>query len=172
MPSTIQKIIATFDSYWNSSEFEFYKEEERERLFRALRAERIMGDGSTRSFVFDIHPYPYQQEILDKLNAEREVRGRNRNLVVAATGTGKTVISAFDYRRFCKANLGQRNRLLFVAHREEILKQSRDTFQGVLKDPNFGELFVGSYKPASLDSLFISVQTVYSQALYESMPAD
>ena len=43
-----------------------------------------------------------------KLNAEREVRGRNRNLVVAATGTGKTVISAFDYRRFCKANLGQR----------------------------------------------------------------
>lgn len=126
LPSTIQKIIATFDSYWNSSEFEFYKEEERERLFRALRAERMMGDSSTRSFVFDIHPYPYQQEILDKLNAEREVRGRNRNLVVAATGTGKTVISAFDYRRFCKANLGQRNRLLFVAHREEILKQSRD----------------------------------------------
>ena len=172
LPSTIQKIIATFDSYWNSSEFEFYKEEERERLFRALRAERIMGDGSTRSFVFDIHPYPYQQEILDKLNAEREVRGRNRNLVVAATGTGKTVISAFDYRRFCKANLGQRNRLLFVAHREEILKQSRDTFQGVLKDPNFGELFVGSYKPACLDYLFISVQTVNSQALYESLPAD
>ena len=172
LPSTIQKIIATFDSYWNSSEFEFYKEEERERLFRALRAERMMGDSSTRSFVFDIHPYPYQQEILDKLNAEREVRGRNRNLVVAATGTGKTVISAFDYRRFCKANLGQRNRLLFVAHREEILKQSRDTFQGVLKDPNFGELFVGSYKPACLDYLFISVQTVNSQALYESLPAD
>ena len=170
--STIQKIIATFDSYWNSSEFEFYKEEERERLLRALRAERMMGDSSTRSFVFDIHPYPYQQEILDKLNAEREVRGRNRNLVVAATGSGKTVISAFDYRRFCKAKLGQRNRLLFVAHREEILEQSRDTFQGVLKDPNFGELFVGSHKPASLDYLFISVQTVNFQALYESLPAD
>ena len=172
LPSTIQKIIATFDSYWNSSEFEFYKEEERERLFRALRAERMMGNGSSRTFVFDIHPYPYQLEILDKLNAEREVRGRNRNLVVAATGTGKTVISAFDYRRFCKANPGQRNRLLFVAHREEILKKSRDTFQGVLKDPNFGELFVGSYKPASLDYLFISVQTVNSQALYDSFSAD
>ena len=172
LPSTIQKIIATFDSYWNSSEFEFYKEEERERLFRALRAERMMGNGSSRTFVFDIHPYPYQLEILDKLNAEREVRGRNRNLVVAATGTGKTVISAFDYRRFCKANPGQRNRLLFVAHREEILKKSRDTFQGVLKDPNFGELFVGGYKPASLDYLFISVQTVNSQALYDSFSAD
>ena len=172
LPSTIQKITATFDSYWNSAEFEFYKEEERERLFRALRAERMMGDGSSRAFVFDIHPYPYQQEILDKLHAEREVRGLNRNLVVAATGTGKTVISAFDYRRFCKNNPGQRNRLLFVAHREEILRQSRDTFQGVLKDPNFGELFVGSFTPASLDHLFISVQTLNSQALYDSLPAD
>ena len=172
LPDTIRKIEATFDSYWNSNEFEFYKEDERERLFRALRAERMMGDGSSRAFVFDIHPYPYQQEILDKLRAEREVRGLNRNLVVAATGTGKTVISAFDYRRFCKANPSSKNRLLFVAHREEILKQSRDTFQGVLKDPNFGELFVGGYKPANLDHLFISVQTVNSQALYDSLPAD
>ena len=172
LPSTIQKITATFDSYWNSSEFEFYKEDERERLFRALKAERMMGDGSSRTFVFDIHPYPYQQEILDKLHAEREVRDRYRNLVVAATGTGKTVISAFDYRRFCKANTGQRNRLLFVAHREEILTRSRETFQGVLKDPNFGDLFVGSYKPENMDHLFISVQTMNSQALYDSLPAD
>ena len=172
LPSTIQKITATFDSYWNSNEFEFYQENERERLFRALRAERMMGDGSSRAFVFDIHPYPYQQEILDKLHAEREVRGLNRNLVVAATGTGKTVISAFDYRRFCKDRPGQRNRLLFVAHREEILKQSRDTFQGVLKDPNFGELFVGGYRPEHLDHLFISVQTLNSQALCDSLSAD
>ena len=172
LPTTIQKITATFDSYWNSSEFEFYKEDERERLCRALKAERMMGDGSNRAFVFDIHPYPYQQEILDKLHAERKVRGLNRNLVVAATGTGKTVISAFDYRRFCKSHPSQRNRLLFVAHREEILKQSRDTFQGVLKDPNFGELYVGSYKPERLDHLFVSVQTINSQALCDILPAD
>lgn len=171
-PSTIQKITATFDSYWNSTEFEFYKEEERERLLRALRAERMVGDGSSRAFFFDIHPYPYQQEILDKLQADREVRGLYHNLVVAATGTGKTVISAFDYRRFCKDNSGKPNRLLFVAHREEILKQSRDTFQGVLKDPNFGELFVGAYKPVNLDHLFISIQTVNSQALYDTLLAD
>lgn len=172
LPGTIQKISATFESYWNSDEFEFYKEGQRERLFHALRAERLMGDGSSRAFVFDIRPYPYQQEILDKLHAEREVRGLNRNLVVAATGTGKTVISAFDYCRFCKANPGGINRLLFVAHREEILKQSRDTFQGVLKDPNFGELFVGNYKPANLDYLFISIQTINSQALYDILPED
>lgn len=172
LPDTIQKISATFDSYWNSSEFEFYRAEEKERLLQALRAERFIGEGSSRTFVFDIRPYPYQQEILDKLQAEREVRGLSRNLVVAATGTGKTVISAFDYLRFCKGNIGKANRLLFVAHREEILKQSRDTFQGVLKDPNFGELFVGSYRPENVDHLFISVQTMNSQALYEKLPAD
>ena len=58
-------------------------------------------------FFFDIQPYPYQQEILDRLQAEREVRGYYRNLVVAATGTGKTLISAFDYRRFCKDFSGE-----------------------------------------------------------------
>lgn len=172
LPETINKITATFDSYWNSADFEFYKEEQRERLLRALKAERFTGESGNRQFVFDIHPYPYQQEILDKLNAEREVRGFFRNLVVAATGTGKTVISAFDYRRFCRKNSEKFNRLLFVAHREEILLQSRDTFQGVLKDPNFGELFVGNHKPDSMDFLFISVQTMNSQALYEKLRDD
>lgn len=172
LPETIQKITATFESYWNSTEFEFYKEEERERLMRALKAERCIGSEEGRRFFFDIRPYPFQQEILDKLRAEREVRHLYRNLVVSATGTGKTVISAFDYRRFCRDHIGQANRLLFVAHREEILKQSLDTFQGVLKDPNFGELFVGSYKPEGIDHLFISIQTMNSQALFEQLPKD
>ena len=84
---------------------------------------------------------------MDKLDAERNVRGYYHNLVVAATGTGKTVISALDYKRFRKQNAGRPCRLLFVAHREEILKQSLYTFRAVLKDANFGEMFVGSYKP-------------------------
>ena len=91
----------------------------------------------------DIYPYSYQQEILDKLEAERTVRGYTRNLVMAATGTGKTVISALDYKRFRKQNPDKPCRLLFVAHREEILKQSLYTFRAVLKDANFGEMFVG-----------------------------
>ena len=172
LSSTIQKITATFESYWNSSEFEFYKESEHERLILALKAEKNLGYDGSRVFFFDIHPYPFQQEILDNLNAERIVRGLYRNLVVSATGTGKTVISAFDYRRFCKENSGALNRLLFVAHREEILKQSIDTFKGVLKDPNFGELFVGRFNPGSLDHLFVSIQTINSQAFYEKLPED
>ena len=172
MLPTIQKMEATFDSYWNTASFEVYEDGCRERLERALSANGKVNPTSEMQFVFDIQPYPYQQEILDRLQAEREVRGYYRNLVVAATGTGKTLISAFDYRRFCKAFSGSKPRLLFVVHREEILKQSRSAFRAVLKDPNFGELFVGSFKPSSLEHLFISVQTVASQKLYDVLPED
>ena len=170
LPATIRKIAATFDTYWHSDEFEFYGPDMRPRLVEALKAEHY--DREHPQFLFDIRPYPYQQEILDKLLAEREVRGSTRNLIVAATGTGKTVIAAFDYRRFCRQNPGKANRLLFIAHREEILKQSQATFAGVLKDVNFGELYVGNYRPESLEHLFVSVQTLNSQALDQRLPAD
>ena len=163
LPETIDKISATFESYWNSNEFEYYDEGQRERLSRALNAEKYFDSGNPEYYTVDVQPYSYQQEILDKLDAERTVRGYNRNLVVAATGTGKTVISAFDYKRFRKNNPGKPCRLLFVAHREEILRQSLYTFRAVLKDANFGEMFVGSYKPDSIDNLFISIQTFNSQ---------
>ena len=164
LPDTISKISATFESYWNSNDFEAYSEEQKERLERALKAEKYFDNNSDIQYAFDIVPYPYQQEILDKIQAEREVRGNYKNLVVAATGTGKTVISAFDYKNFCK-KLGRPAKLLFVAHREEILKQSISCFRGVLKDANFGSLFVGNYRPDGLENLFISVQTFNSQDL-------
>lgn len=172
LPETIKKIKATFESYWNSSEFAIYAKEDRDRLERALKAEKYPGSIDQQLYLFDIRPYSYQQEILDKLDAERKVRNQWHNLIVAATGTGKTVISAFDYNGFCKENPGQPNRLLFVAHREEILKQSLDCFRGVLKDANFGELFVGDYKPDSIDHLFISIQTFNSQEFQTKTTAD
>lgn len=172
MPETIDKIEATFESYWNSNEFEYYNEEQKERLARALKAEKYFDNNNAEVYTMDIAPYSYQQEILDKLEAERKVRGYHRNLVVAATGTGKTVISALDYKCFRKQNPDKPCRLLFVAHREEILKQSMYTFRAVLKDANFGEMFVGSYKPESIDNLFISIQTFNSQSFTEKTTSD
>ena len=167
LPETIDKITATFEFYWNDKEFEYYDEGQRERLARALQAEKYFDSNNAEIYTMDIQPYSYQQEILDKLEAERAVRGYTRNLVVAATGTGKTVISALDYKRFRKQNPDKACRLLFVAHREEILKQSMFTFRAVLKDANFGEMFVGSYRPESIDHLFISIQTFNSQSFHE-----
>lgn len=163
LPETIDKIIATFESYWNDKEFVYYDEGQRERLALALNAERYHESNNAELYTMDIRPYSYQQEILDKLDAERTVRGNMRNLIVAATGTGKTVISALDYKRFRKQNAGSPCRLLFIAHREEILKQSMYTFRAVLKNANFGEMFVGSYMPESIDHLFISIQTFNSR---------
>lgn len=174
LPETMKKIRGTFEIYWESKneEFEFYDDSKKEKLFRALKAEKYGTKDGSLPFAFDIQPYPYQQEILDKLDAERKIRNHYRNLVVAATGTGKTVISAFDYKKFRKKNSNSPCRLLFIAHREEILKQSLATFQGVLKDPNFGELFVGNYKPDSFDYLFMSIQTFNSQNLAEKTNPD
>ena len=169
-PDTLRKINATFDSYWNSDEFELYTPDAHPRLAEALKGEKWKGE--KQAFLFDIRPYPYQQAILDQLRAEREVRGHYRNLVVSATGTGKTVIAALDYRGWRKSHPHARNRLLFIAHREEILKQSLATYQGVLKDANFGELWVGSHQAENPDYLFISVQTLNSQALWKRLPAD
>ena len=150
LPDAVNKINATFESYWNSEEFVSYSEGEKIRLEKAIKAERG-NNAETSIFGFDIHPYPYQSEILEKLEAEREVNRHYRNLVVAATGTGKTVISAFDYKRFFSKNKGKPCRLLFIAHREEILKQSMLCFRAILKDANFGELYVGGYIPESID---------------------
>lgn len=166
LPETMSKINATFESYWNSTDFEFYSTKDKPRFEEAIRNERHNGDENEPRFMFNVTPYGYQQEILDKLKAEREIHGRFKNLVVAATGTGKTVISAFDFLRFRNEHPGKTNRLLFVAHREEILKQSIACYRGILRDQNFGNLLVGDHKPDNIEDLFVSIQSFNSQDLH------
>lgn len=166
----LKKFEATFESYWNDREFlefDHEKDEDRNRLKFAL-TKKPPEDEKGYNFLFDIQPYYYQKEILEKLQVEREVFGRTKNLLVAATGVGKTVISAFDYKRY-RMKHRDSAKLLFVAHREEILKQSLDTFRVILKDANFGDMLVGQNLPASLDHLFVSIQSFNSKKLYETI---
>ncbi|WP_066174439.1 DUF3427 domain-containing protein [Bacillus marinisedimentorum] len=168
----MMKFNATFESYWNDPEFKFFNgdiERDQEQLKMALKKKNA--NEQEVHFNFDIQPYYYQKEMLENLQVERDVYGRFRNLLIAATGVGKTVVSAFDYRRFKQQN--PRNaKLLFVAHREEILKQSLDTFRAILKDFNFGDLLVGKNSPSSIDHLFISIQSFNSSKLYEKTTSD
>ena len=115
-------------------------------------------------------PHPYQQATLDLLEAERIDRGFFRNLVVAPTGTGKTLIAAFDFAR--QPFAGRRPRLLFLAHREELLRQARDRFRHVLRDESFGDLLGGGEEPASFDHLFSTIQSFRTRALLESQGAE
>ena len=128
-----------------------------------------MSRRGTISF-FDLQPKTYQQEMLEQLAAER-AHGRSRNLLVAATGTGKTVVAAFDYRNTCRLE-GGRPRLLFVAHREEILRQALRTYREVLRDPEFGDLLTGSHQPERWDHLFATIDSVTSRDLVASVGAD
>ena len=68
--------------------------------------------------VLDLEPFPHQHEILEQLEVERALHDRHRNLVVAATGTGKTFVAAFDFKRLRRTIPNAR--LLYVAHRKEI----------------------------------------------------
>ena len=154
----IDKFQKTFDTYWQDSEFELFDPNKHtEKLRIALKRERIHERNDPAAY-FDIKPFPFQEEILENLETERVVHLRFRNLIVAATGTGKTVISAFDYKNFRK--LHPTSKLLFVAHRKEILQQAQATFQGVLRDNNFGELWVDGIEPEKYDCVFASVQTL------------
>ncbi|KUJ52309.1 DUF3427 domain-containing protein [Chryseobacterium sp. JAH] len=155
----IDKFRKTFEAYWQNSEFESYQQETHFiKLVDALKHGKFSKEYNFATSYFNIKPFHYQSEILEKLEVERTVHNRDRNLLVAATGTGKTVISAFDYKNFRNNNTSAK--LLFVAHRKEILQQARATFQGVLRDNNFGDLWVDGLEPRSHEYLFVSVQTL------------
>jgi superfamily II DNA or RNA helicase/HKD family nuclease len=150
------KVAAAFESQWSHQDYEPY---DPDRFTQATAPDRTRDDAVELSGL-QLRPWPYQDEILDALTVERDVHGRTRNLVVAPTGTGKTVVAALDYARLVREHGDLK--LLFVAHREQILRQSRRTFREALGDGAFGELLVGGHRPEDGRHVFASVQTLSS----------
>ncbi len=158
-PAIIDRIRATFEQYWHEPEFESYDPRvDGERLQAALDSENHATTvRAPYRLSIAVEPKPFQVDILEALSAERQ-RGHFRNLVVAPTGTGKTWVSAFDYQRLRKAGY---ERLLFVAHRNEILEQSQAVYRLVLDDPEIGERFIGGERPVRWDQVFASIQSIH-----------
>ena len=157
----IDTVSATFENYWNDSEFETYHpERDGERLIAALqKAGKASGDDVTLTFAnIEVTPRPYQQEVLDQLQSEREIHGHWRNLVVMATGTGKTIVAGLDFRRLVET--GKVKSLLFVAHQKNILDQSLVTFRTIMRDGSFGELLVDGDRPSEWMHVFGSIQSL------------
>ena len=162
-PAVLDKFEAVFDTYWNDPHYATYTpSEDQERLIEALSRERSGGGRDVRIELsgLDVEPRPYQQAMLEALQAERELHNRHRNLIIAATGTGKTVVAALDYKGLAEQSQNKPP-LLFVAHQRELLKQAMRTYREVLRDPNFGELFDGLNTPRTGTHIFATVQTLH-----------
>lgn len=143
-PDIVRQIINNFNGYWHSDHFVVYRPDiDDQRLQQALDKDKEESIDYTALEL--INAKDYQNDVLERLRVEREVHHHYKNLVVAATGTGKTVISAFDYKRFRQSH--DRARLLFIAHRQEILEQSLKTFRLVLNDYNFGDVWYNGRTP-------------------------
>jgi superfamily II DNA or RNA helicase/HKD family nuclease len=173
-PTVIEKVAATFETYWADPEFEPYGDGDGGRFDAAIAAERTGGYGGRLTITsgLEVRPWPYQREILEALEVERRRHDRWRNLVVAPTGTGKTVVAALDYQRLAgqHAALSSRPSLLFVAHRKELLEQSLRTFREVLQDGSFGELLVGGERPAEWRHVFASIQSLTAAGVEQLDP--
>lgn len=159
-PAMIDRFRLAFEALWEDEHVERY---DRDRFMAALAAQQqaAAGDDDLPLPRVDVAPYPFQRAILDRLEAERVRHGRWRNLIVAATGTGKTFIAGFDYARLRgHERMGHDPSLLFVAHRNEILKQSAAVFRLTTRDSAFGELYVGGKRPEAGRHVFASVQSL------------
>lgn len=161
----IDKIQAVFESYWQGGDFVPYVAADFQNALD--REHRSDNRDTTVMSPVEIRLEPFQERLLELIAVSRS-QGRHRNLLVSATGTGKTVMAAVDYARL-RSTL-PRARLLFVAHREEILDQSRATFRHALRDYSFGEKWSGGSRPEKFDHVFASIQSVAAGRLDHLAP--
>jgi superfamily II DNA or RNA helicase/HKD family nuclease len=164
-PDLVDKVAAVFDSYWQNGDFVPYEptqfDQEVHRAGGTARGPQVILSP------IELQPWPFQERLLELVELSRR-RGHHRNLLVAATGTGKTVMAALDYGRLRQQVT--RSRLLFVAHREEILDQSLATFQYALRDRSFGEKWVGGARPTRFEHVFASIQSLNASDLTNLPP--
>ncbi|WP_242344107.1 DUF3427 domain-containing protein [Anaeromyxobacter terrae] len=162
-PVLLAQMAETFEQYWADQAlfepFEAGKEAHRKRLARSLAAaDRDPGLDA----LIELEAKPFQKPVLEELAAARAL-GRRRNLLVAATGTGKTVMAALDYVALRQA--GTVDTLLFVAHRREILEQARALYRAALQSSEFGELLYQGQEPTIGHHVFASIDSLRDDRL-------
>jgi superfamily II DNA or RNA helicase/HKD family nuclease len=163
-----EHVKATFLSHWeDEGEFSLCTSDDVESIAASLSQARDTSDDRIIP-LFDLRPYSFQQVILEQIAAERQ-SGKHKHLIISATGTGKTMVAGFDYRNYCEAE-GRRPRLLYLAHRTEILEKARMSFSQILGDLNFGQVLGGGEQPDNLDHLFCTVASWNSRGLYDLAP--
>lgn len=160
----MQDVLKQYNNLWNmSSELD---DEVLQRYMLFLN--EIKRTEVKRERVFEnlkpIKPNKMQKRAMENLQRLRAY-GENKALVIAATGTGKTYMSAFDVME-CNPK-----RMLFIVHREEILKNAKETFDKLLRGKNVKTgLFTGNSKDYGADYMFATIQTI--SRYYEEFEKD
>jgi len=151
-PKDFNDFDESFDYIFNNKSEELTEENLKRYAISWTKPKFINSAGSVDELLIEDKPQPRgaQIEALYELKLARE-EGVNKGIVIAATGIGKTYLAAFDSYDFKK--------ILFIAHRKEILEQAEKTFKSIRKDADVA-YFDGNNKNASGDIVFASVQTL------------
>ena len=152
-----KNVLAEFDTYWNSEKAKTCEEiiEEYSQLFAVREKQRKLSRDSKVTSIEQHNLTPNKMQLdfitnMKKLRAE----GKNKALLISATGTGKTYASAFALRE------ENPKRVLFVVHREDIDRQAVESYQDVFGNkPTFGFL-TGTKKNFDSDFIFSTILTV------------
>ena len=165
-----------FDNAWQSSvpltakwieAYQVLYEEVRKANNKMKTAVPLLPENATPfNAMRAIEPNHMQRQALQNLRALRE-SGACRGLVISATGTGKTYLSAFDVKASAP------RRMLFVVHREQILKQAISDYRKIIGGPesDFG-IYSGSRRDAQAKYLFATVQTIAKPEHLSQFAAD
>ncbi|MFR8980683.1 DUF3427 domain-containing protein [Catenibacterium sp.] len=111
-----------------------------------------------------IKPNKMQEEALKSLKNLRD-NNNDKALLISATGTGKTFLTAFDVRRF------KPKRLLFVVHRRNIAEAALRSFKYLIPNVSMG-IFSGNTKETDSDFIFSTVQTIHKKEYREMFNRD
>ncbi|ALD66252.1 DEAD/DEAH box helicase family protein [Spiroplasma cantharicola] len=161
----VQKMIEEFDILWNENLVDFSDVYQRDLLIQKVKENQDQKnslqltkiDSSTNYIKKNL--YKFQKDIIDKLSYRR-FQGKNKHLIVMATGTGKTLVSAFDFKRQIET-VSKNLSILFLAHQREIVDQALKTYREVLNEPNFGEvLYDGKIISEKPLHLFATIQSL------------
>ncbi len=158
----VQKMIDEFNLLWDDNLVDFSDDYERDLLIQKIKENQEQKNilELDNSFIYKKRNlYKFQKDIIDKLSYRR-FQGKNRHLIVMATGTGKTLVSAFDFKRQWETS-NKNLSILFLAHQREIIDQALNTYREVLNNPNFGEvLYDGQIISDKPLHLFATIQSL------------
>jgi len=131
-----------------------------EKIYHGQRELRYKNKEEMESFFYKIKPNKMQKEALENIKKLRE-SGQDRGLLISATGTGKTYLSAFDVKKF------NPKKFLFIVHRKNIAKKAMESYKTIFgRDKSMG-LFSGEEKDIESDFIFTTVQTMSKETNLE-----